>query len=109
MSANKIRNLWRKRECSNAQVIRSQIVLVAKLIARFGQRPVRAAESNDPNFGIRRSLQDRSRHQGTRMLEFPAQAVHIRFVILRPLAILGLRIVSAATGEICGPTVLSSR
>ena len=63
MRAHKVWNLVSERKRSNPQVIGRQFVFFAQLVARFDQCPMRAAESDDSNFGIRHGLRSPARAQ----------------------------------------------
>src|SRR5206468_6268885 len=93
-------NFIRERICPNAQVVRCQLMFIAKLIARFCERPMRASESDDADLSVRRDLDNRRRHKRTRMLELGPQPLHVAFIVFWAFAVLRLSVVTATAREI---------
>src|SRR5438874_11998265 len=61
---------------------------------------MRASERNDSNLSLRHGLVHRRGNQRAGLVKFAAQAFHVSLVILRTLAVICLRIVTAATSEV---------
>src|ERR1035437_148162 len=101
---NEVVNLARKRIRPHPKIIRFQLVLFKQLIARFDDRPVRRAISDDADLRRSAARHFRTRNERPGSLELLVDPFHVAFEIVRTLAVLRLLIVAAAARKIsrCG-------
>src|ERR1022692_4735952 len=90
------------------QVVGFDSVLVAQLVAAFGYAPVRGSVGDDPDLRTRSLNNLGTRYEGASGLELAVEALHVVFVIVRALAVVGFVVVSAAAREIGGRRMLGS-
>src|SRR5262249_20417357 len=97
-----------ERKRPQPEVIRTDLVLLGKLIAAFADRIVAGSESNNPD--LRGAIRNRLRlgHQTAGRLELAGKPLHIVVIIVRPLAVLRLLVVSAAACKVGGCRMIRS-
>src|SRR5208282_5906989 len=80
-----------------------------QLVAAFNDAPVRGAIGDDADFRVRTFHNLGPRHEGPRGFELAVETLHVVFVIVGALAVVGFIVVPAAAGEIGGGGVVCSR
>src|SRR6185437_17078726 len=73
---------------------------IPQLIERLGDCPMRCAESDDPNLGFARAVNNRRGEGRTRRVELAVEPQHIVLVIFGTFAVVRLLIVAATASEI---------
>src|SRR5262249_38732728 len=98
-----------ERKSPQPEIIRTGLVLLRKLIPALAHRIVAGSESN--NSDLRSAVRNRLRlwHQAARRFELTRQPLHVVLIIVRPLAVLGLLVVSAAACKVSGRRMIRSR
>src|SRR5947209_17799570 len=102
MLFDKVVHFAGERVSAQAQIIRFQLVLFAKLVTAFSNTPMRSAVADNANFGVVALRDLGTRNEGARGFEFPVQALHIVFEIVGALAVLSSLVMAAAAGEVGG-------
>ena len=85
---------------AQAEIVGLDRVFVAKLIAALGYAPMGSAVGDDSDFRIRPFENFWTRNEGARGFKLAVEALHVVFVIVGALAVIGFVVVSAAASEV---------
>ena len=88
-----------KRIRAQAEVRRLEVGFLAKLVAALADGPVRRAVANQARLGAGHGFDLGLGDESARRLELARQPVHIVHVVVRPLAVLALRVVPRSARE----------
>src|SRR5690349_16979185 len=91
------------------QIVGFDVVFLSQLIPALDHRPVRGSISNEADLRLAVGHHLWTRHEGTRSLELPVNALHIFFKIIGPLAVLRFLVMPAPAGKIRGGRMVCPR